>query len=449
MRQRIILVAVSLLCVLSVSAQEVWTLERCMAYAVEHNHDVRRAELQADSYRASKLAAVGHFLPGVEANVGAQYNFGRAIDPETNTYTHVNTFYNGYSVSLSMPIFDGFSRLHALRAAKADVLMGRESLRCQQDETALATLQAYVDACYYEGMVRMAEEHRQECELLLRQTALLVEVGRKSQADLAQIEAQQAEADYEVTRQRNRHASALLELSKQMGTPNLQLATSFPLEDYDLLSSTLLAPTPTAEGRTPAESGAEAGAQGGLLLQSYYAAQSARHEWDRARAGFYPSLSLGVGMNTTFYKTLHSHGSPSFSHQFRNNRGEYVAVSLSVPIFNRLQTLTSVRRAKNNYLMAQEAYEQKKLEVEKLCMEACGDFDAYRMQTVQMKKKVEADSLAYQLTRRQYEEGLSTAIDLHTTSVQLLQSRATLLQCRLMVLVKHYLLRYYRGEQIW
>ena len=66
-----------------------------------------------------------------------------------------------------------------------------------------------------------------------------------------------------------------------------------------------------------------------------------------------------------------------------------------------------------------------------------------------MVKKVEADSLAYQLTRRQFEEGLSTAIDLHTTSSQLLKSKATLLQCQLMVIVKEHLIRYYNGAPIW
>ena len=64
-------------------------------------------------------------------------------------------------------------------------------------------------------------------------------------------------------------------------------------------------------------------------------------------------------------------------------------------------------------------------------------------------KKVEADSLSYQLTRRQFEEGLSTAIDLHTTSTLLLKSKATLLQCQLMAMVKEQLVRYYKGETIW
>jgi outer membrane protein len=89
------------------------------------------------------------------------------------------------------------------------------------------------------------------------------------------------------------------------------------------------------------------------------------------------------------------------------------------------------------------------LEQEKLTREAWQDWQGYQKQAVQMEKKVEADSLAYQLTRRQFEEGLATAIDLHTTSSQLLNSKATLLQCQLMAMVKEQLVRYYNGETIW
>ena len=183
--------------------------------------------------------------------------------------------------------------------------------------------------------------------------------------------------------------------------------------------------------------------------QAYYRQQAARHAWHQQRAAFYPTLSVSAGMNTTYYKTLHSTYSESFNRQFRNNMGEYVAATLSVPLFNRLQTVTAVRRAKNNYLMAREAYEAKLTELQQLTIEARQDLSAYNQQTLQMEKKVEADSLAYQLTRRQYEEGLSTAIDLHATSAQLLNSRATLLQCRLTAAMKACLVRYYGGESIW
>ena len=65
-------------------------MQQCMRYAVEHNHEVKRAELELDNYKAQKVGAAGRFLPAVDASIGAQYNFGRAIDPETNGYTDVS-----------------------------------------------------------------------------------------------------------------------------------------------------------------------------------------------------------------------------------------------------------------------------------------------------------------------------------------------------------------------
>ncbi|MBR1447447.1 MAG: TolC family protein [Prevotella sp.] len=412
-----------------------WTARDCMAYAVEHNHEVRRAALSLDNDQAARTAAIGRLLPSVDASIGAQYNFGRAIDPETNTYTDVSTFYNGYSLSASLPVFDGFGRLHAIRAAKADVLSGKNALRAQQDQTALATLQAYADMLYYRGTLRMAEERQQECDLLVRQTRLLEEVGRKSQADVAQMEAQQAEAVYEVTRQHNLLASAMLQLKREMG---------FPLEDT-LQTDSLERPN----GEFEASKLPVWRLQTAALQHAYHQMQSSRHQWHQVRASLYPTLSLGAGLSTTYYKQLHTDYGTAFHSQLKNNMGQYVALSLSIPLFNRLQTVTAIRRAKNNYLMACEAYEEKQAEMQKLSIEARQDWQAYVLQTAQMEKKLQADSLAYRLTRRQYEEGLSTAIDLRTNSVTLMQTRATLLQCQLMTMLKYELIRYYNGEQIW
>ena len=417
------------------SSAQTWTMQQCMQYAVEHNHEVKQAALELDNYKAQKTKAIGSFLPAVDAGIGAQYNFGRAIDPETNGYTDVSTFYNGYQLSASLPVFDGFSRLHALRAAKASELMGRASLRQHQDQTALNVLQAYANVAYYEGLVKMAEEKVQETALLLKQTRLLEEVGRKSAADVAQVESQQAEADYELTRQQNLYASAMLELKKTMNYP---LSDSIKvLGDGCWVMVDSNSQHPTSNTQHPE------------LQTARYHMQASKHEWHQARASLFPSLSLSAGLNTTYYKTLHSETAASFANQFKNNMGEYVGATLSIPLFNRLQTVTNIRKAKNNYQIACEAYEQKQLELEKLSHEAWQDWQGYLKQTVQMEKKVEADSLAYQLTRRQFEEGLSTAIDLYTTGSQLLKSKATLLQCRLMAMVKEQLVRYYKGEQIW
>ena len=412
-------------------------MQQCMQYAVEHNHKVKQSELELDNYKATKTGAIGNFLPSVDAGIGAQYNFGRAIDPETNLYTDVSTFYNGYSLEASLPVFDGFSRLHALKAAKASELMGHHALRQRQDQTALDVLRAYADVAYYEGLVTMADEKVKETEQLLRQTQVLEEVGRKSAADVAQVESQKAEADYELLRQQNLYASALLELKKTMAFPlNDSLSIDYiPNVDHRLATS--IVEEPFNRELNPE------------LQAAQYQMQASKHEWCQARASLLPTLSLNAGLNTTYNKTLHSENAASFSNQLKNNMGEFVGATLSIPLFNRLQSITNIRKAKNKYKIAQETYAQKQLELEKLSREAWQDWLAYQMQTIQMEKKVEADSLSYQLTRRQFEEGLSTAIDLHTTSTLLLKSKATLLQCQLMAMVKEQLVRYYKGETIW
>lgn len=409
------------------AAQRSMSADECMAYAVAHNRNVRKATLSLDSYRANRVEAIGSFLPYVSASSSVQYNFGRGIDPETNTYTNVTTFANGFGVSASLPVFNGLSRIHALRAARVDVLMGKSALSRQEDEVALATLQAYVDVLYYKGTVAMAEEKQKEGELLLRQTRLLEEVGRKTPGDVAQMEAQAAETEVEVVRQRNRMETALMRLKETMNWPaEEELLTEDVVADY---------PAGTAEKRD-------------FLAEerlAYYQMETARLGLRRAKASLWPSVSVSGGWSTSFYKTLDVPSQSNWSNQMRNHRGEWVAANISFPLFGRMGTMMGIRRARNNYRYACESYEQKRSELELLRREAAMDAEAYRRETEGMMRKVAADSMAYALVRLQWAEGLSTAIDVTVTSANLLNSRARLLQARLLAEVKRRLVLYYNG----
>ena len=87
-------------------------LRQCMDYAVAHSAQMRLS----DADRSDELAAYRQsFLAAFTPNVGAQsyaYNqYGRNLDPETNTYTDFTTFHNGYSLSGSITLFEGFQAL--------------------------------------------------------------------------------------------------------------------------------------------------------------------------------------------------------------------------------------------------------------------------------------------------------------------------------------------------
>ncbi|EJW97945.1 outer membrane efflux protein [gut metagenome] len=196
-----------------------WTLDHCVKYALQHNVDVRLETRTLESYRIEHTQSIGAFLPSVQASIGAQYNFGRAVDPETNTYTNVNTFYNSYNLQTSLPVFDGFSRYNDLKAARARVLMGKQGLRARKDEVAQQVMRDYLDVLYYEGAVRLATEKLRESRQLLKQTQVMYEVGTKSATDVAQVQATLAADVYEVTHQQNLLTHAWMALKQTMNFP--------------------------------------------------------------------------------------------------------------------------------------------------------------------------------------------------------------------------------------
>lgn len=425
-----------------VGAQEMaLTADDCMRYAVEHNHDIRISQLTQDTRRAERTGAIGAFLPSVNGSIGAQYNFGRAIDPETNTYTNVSTFYNGYSVQATLPVFDGFQRINQLRAAKASLLMGSSQLRAQQDELALQVFEAYCNVLYYQGTVKMAEEKREQSQLTLRQTQVMAEVGQKSEADVAQMEAQLAGDDYEITRQRNELSTALLTLKQLMNYPegDTLVIVGEDRNNLSVRSSHNTSSDLAFEEPLTLENPAVAAAAQNVIV--------AKRRLSMARGALSPSLSISGGLSTSYNKMLHSEAT-SFRDQLDANRGEYIYASVSIPIFNRLENLTNIRRQRNNLRIAEEELEQKRDELVKLQLQAANDCEGFRKQTLQMQHKVEADSIAARLTTRKYEEGLSSAIDVQTSAATLLESRARLLQCRLMLALKQKLVNYYKGYPI-
>ena len=82
----------------------------------------------------------------------------------------------------SIPLFDGLQRYNDLRAAKANLLMGRQGLAAQKDKIAQHVLKAYIDALYYQTALTYAKEKREESMMLLHQTQVMVEVGTKGEA---------------------------------------------------------------------------------------------------------------------------------------------------------------------------------------------------------------------------------------------------------------------------
>ena len=439
MMKRLLITIYAIAAVLQLSASEPWSVERCMQYAADHSHTVRQQQFALEDSRAAKTQAIGAFLPSVYGSVDGQMNFGRAIDPSTNTYTDVSTLYNGYGLQASLVVFDGLQRYNNLRLAKANVAMGRSGVRAEKDDVALKVYKAYMDLVYCEGAVSQTAKKRDESHELLRQTSVMAEVGQKSDADVAQMRATLAADEYELAHMQSQTTKARLALKQLMGFPvDSALAVIQPSFDDEPLTT-----------EDASQISAFAATDNPRILKAQQNVEAARYSLRAARGALLPTISLSGGVSTSFFRNMDKGGHASFSSQFRNNAGEYVGLSLSIPLFDRLASYSTIRRRKTALLQAQEnlAYEQS--ELRRIIVEAASDVENSTKEVEKIQEQVEADSIASRLTTRKYEEGLASSIDVKTAAVTLLQSRVRLLQSQLTMAYNKKLLAYYKGEQLW
>lgn len=440
-------------CCLMASAQEVafaskptmaqgmgknWGLDSCMTYAVEHATDVKREMINARQRKQDYQKAVTDFLPSVVGGVQGQYAWGRNIAPETNTYNHVTTFNNYYQLYASLNVFDGFATINAFKQAKLARAYSTTAMQKVRDDKAIDVMQKFVDAAYAEASIQIASDKLAESKRLLGKMQRLYELGEKGRPDVVQMESQVAEDEYNLTHQKHVAQQCLLTLKSAMNFPveeELRLVTngkqvneSFPINHETVYQNFLNA--------SPDVKSAE------------YEVEKARYDYKIAKGRLLPSLSLSGGISTNFYRNLSQGGQyEGFASQFRNNRGEYLALTLSIPIYDNV-AWHSVKKARNDWQLAQVNLEETKRKLHDHIAQAVMDAEGYAKELYQMNKKVASDSLAYYMSSRKFEEGMLSTFDLHTAAQTLLESRIKQLQMQMLLVIKQRLVDYYQGKNL-
>lgn len=417
---------------------KIWELDSCMAYAVEHATDVKREVVNARQRKQDYQKAVTDFLPSVAGGVQGQYAWGRNIDPETNTYNHVTTFNNYYQLYASLNVFDGFATINAFKQAKLARAYSTTAMQKVRDDKAIDVMQKFVDAAYAEASIQLASDKLAESKRLLGKMQRLYELGEKGRPDVVQMESQVAEDEYNLTHQKHVAQQCLLTLKSAMNFPveeELRLVTngkqvneSFPINHETVYQNFLNA--------SPDVKSAE------------YEVEKARYDYKIAKGRLLPSLSLSGGISTNFYRNLSQGGQyEGFASQFRNNRGEYLALTLSIPIYDNV-AWHSVKKARNDWQLAQVNLEETKRKLHDHIAQAVMDAEGYAKELYQMNKKVASDSLAYYMSSRKFEEGMLSTFDLHTAAQTLLESRIKQLQMQMLLVIKQRLVGYYQGKNL-
>lgn len=438
MKKAFFTLAVSILLIPS-QAQERMSLEDCMAYAVDHSTSVGQQVNSLESTRQDYIGAVASALPSVGASTGGNMSFGRSIDPETNTYTTTSTFSNSYGISASVSVFNGLSVINSIRATKVLRAKGVEDLQLARDEVAMNTMSAYFDVVYYTGAVEIAREQLETSRTELEQVRMLYELGDKALADVAEIEAQVANYDYLLTQQQNTLALAVIALRRVMNYPQeepFEVDTNVSIDGV-MVGESLPHVLEYALEFNPMVRAAE-------MNNRYY-----RINYATAKGRYLPSISLSGGYSTNYFTNLDDTSNyAGFFRQLNNNRGSYVGVSMSIPIFSGLSRRVSKHKAKLNFDNAVLQHEELLRTLENDVTRTYQEMQNYGKQYVLGQKKVHANELAYRSVSQKFSEGMVSVIDLQTAANNLLQARSDLLYARLQYIIKCRMVDYYNGEPL-
>lgn len=425
------------------TAIKMMSLKDCMGYAVENASQVQVQRTKVGDARLDRRDAIlTAFTPSIEASTYGYYRWGRSIDPETNTYVTTTSLNNGWSVSAGITLFDGFSALNNIKIAKTSLSMGFTRERQEEDKVCLATMEAYFNVLYYTELVAILAEQVENAQSALTLASRQEELGVKGHADVVQMEADLADREYELVSVRNSLADAKITLEDVMLWPvGEELVIDTSLGSLD-------ATTSGASGNVSVDDIIlKARASMPSVLVAKGNLDNAKYSLRTAKWQFLPTLGLYGGWSTSYYTYPGQAGyTPTpYWNQFTNNGGEYLQLSLSIPIYDRLSKFTKLSKRRNEYRRAAIEYDKSLRDVESEVRRAVSDCDGAESALLQAERRADAQEEAYRLNSRKFEQGLISSIEYNTASSNYLKAKAERLNALLKWQLKRRVVSYYNG----
>ena len=418
------------------SGQTTMTLKECMAYAISNSTKVRIQQAAiGDAQIDRRDAALALFTPQINAQTVAYYNFGRNIDPETNLYIQTTSFHNSYGVSAGYDLFDGFKAVNNYKISKTGLLIAQSQEKQVEADICLAVMEAYYNVVYYKRLTDVYEEQVATAESALKKAKRQEELGQKGHADVIQMEADLADRQYDLTNTFNKYQSEKMKLADLMFWPvdeELVIDTSMPEWEIEPVSTSSV--VDFALDHNP-----------GVNMASWKEL-NAKRELSTAKWQLMPSIGLYGGWNTNYF-TYPNQPTDPFGTQFRNNMGEYVQLSLSIPIWDRLAKASRISKKRHALDKATAELDQKRRDVESEVRRAIQDRDGAATAYQQALHKADVQNEAYTLNLKKLEQGLISPLEFQTASNNFLKAQADEMNSLFKYLIKQAVVKYYSGVE--
>lgn len=414
-----------------------WTLRNCIDYALEHNITIRRNRINVESTQEDVKTAKADFLPSLSGNISQRIvnrpnsASGTIISGDNITTSESKTSYNG-----SWTVYNGSKRVNTLKQQQLNSRMAELTVDESENSIEENITQLYVQILYSAEAVKVNESTLEVSQKEFERGQELFNAGSIASSDLAQLEAQVSNDNYQLVTSQTTLQNYKLQL-KQL----LELDGDFEMDLFlpQLDDSSVLIPLPTKDDVYQTALNLRPEIESGKLN-----IEAADMNIKITRAGYIPSLSLSAGIGTT-----NANGNDfSFSEQVKQNWNNSIGLTLSIPIFDKRQTKSAVNKAKlqrqTSELDLMDNQKTLYKTIESLWLSA----NSAQQQYVAATQKLKSTQASYALVSEQFNLGMKNTVELLTEKNNLLSAQQETLQAKYTAILNAGLLRFYQGEEI-
>lgn len=424
-------------------AQQAWTLQDCLDYALKHNIQVQKNRISEERGEVTLWQDKGALFPSLSFSTSHSVGYRPFTEvmsvvqgtQVTNTRNNV-TYQGSYGLNASVTLWNGGINYKNI---KEQELQNRiTALTTEQSELSIQEQIAklYVQIMYTREAKRVNEQLLSTAQSQYDRGVEMMKQGQLAKADVTQLEAQLNSAQYSVVNSETllanykRQLKALLELD--LNTP-FDVAGNVPSDEQ------VLALVPSAQ-----EAYAKALEVRPEIKNAELNIEAADMQLNIAKRGYLPTIGISANLGSN-----HSSGSDQkWGEQMKTNLNMSAGLNFSVPIFDNRRNASNVKTAKLQQLSSKLDLQDKKNTLSSTIEQYWLDANNGQQNYIAAKARVKSQEASYELLNEQFQNGLKNIVDVLQGRDNVLSAEQDMLQSKYMALLNIQLLKFYTGEKI-
>lgn len=432
----------------TLQAQEIWSLEKCINYALDNNIKIKQGVIST-KYQQNQLKQTrSSRLPNMNGSMSQSFYFGRTLLSD-NSYSDINSAQTGFGLGTNVPVFQGFYINNSISKLDLDLQASVSDLEKAKSDISVNIASTFLEILFAKDLVKVSEDQLVVTNLQIRQINEKVEAGSLARGSLLEIQAQAAGEELNLVNAKNQ-----LQLAKLKLTQLLEL----PLKDNFDVEVPLL---PEISAQASIVSSGEVYKSALLTRPEIKGAnlryQSSQFQLKMAQGALYPTVSLYANANYSYNnknKTINrdpntgaiiSYSDIGFYQQLKNFQSKNIGLQMNIPIFTRFQNRLQIDNARlqvlNYELELESAKKLLRSDIETAQTNAIAALNRF----LSNQKAVSSMKEAFRYAEEKFGVGLVNAVEYNTSKTKLAKSESDLLQAKYEFIFRTKILDFYRG----